>query len=336
MWDREREGEELRENISVVICGYTEERYGNIVDAVESVCKQTRPAAEIIVVIDHNPRLLQRVKERFPQIIVVENSDMRGTAGARNTGCSLVTSELIAYLDDDAIATPDWLEKLCAPFQDPLVLGVGGQLTPLWPEKKPDWFPEEFYWVFGCSYIGEMQQKASRIRNPIAANMAIRKDVFHSIGGFRNDTGRVGARPTGCEETELAIRARQQYPQGYFLFVPQAIVLHRVPLKRTKWKYFCTRCYDEGLSKAVVVKLVGGKDGLASERSYTYRTLPQGVLRGLADTFARHEVVGMVRASVIVVGLLFTAYGYIVGLSMIAMARNTSVVLRGFQTSTRG
>ena len=320
----------MQENVSVVICGYTEERYENIVDAVESVCRQTRQPTEIIIVIDYNPRLLQRVKERWPQITVVENNDIRGISGARSTGSRLATGALLAYLDDDAIAAPDWLEKLCAPFRDPLVLGVGGKLAPLWTGKKPGWFPEEFYWVFGCSYLGEMQQKEARIRNPIAANMAVRRDVFNTVGGFRNETGRIGSRPTGCEETEFAIRARQQYPQGYFLFVPQAIALHRVPIKRTRWKYFCMRCYSEGLSKAVVVKLVGSKDGLASERSYTCHTLPQGVLRGLADTFAHHQVAGIVRAGAIVLGLFLTAYGYMVGQSMVSMTKNTHVILRGF------
>ena len=334
MWDRGRGDEGLEENVSVVICGYTEERYGDIVEAVESVRRQTRLATEIIVVIDYNPQLLQRVKKRLPRITVVENSDIKGIAGARNTGSLLATSPLIAYLDDDAIATPDWLEKLCAQFNDPQALGVGGKLTPLWLGKKPDWFPEEFYWVFGCSYLG--QQKVVRIRNPIAANMAVRKEVFNTIGGFRNDTGRIGARPTGCEETEFAIRARQQHPWGHFLFVPQAVALHRVPVKRTRWKYFCARCYSEGLSKAVVTRLVGTRDGLAAERSYSCRVLPQGVLHGLTDAFVRHEVAGLARAGAIVVGFMLTTYGYIVGQGMVYMAKNTNVILRGFQAGARG
>ena len=324
----------MEENVSVVICGYTEERYENIVDAVESVQRQTCPAAEIIVVIDYNPQLLQRVRERLPQAIVVENSDIKGIAGARNTGSLLATSQLLAYLDDDALAAPDWLEKLCSQFDDPLVLGVGGKLTPLWSGRRPNWFPEEFYWVFGCSYLKSMQQKAAPIRNPIAANMAVRKEVFNAIGGFRNDTGRIGARPTGCEETEFAIRACQQHPQGFFLFVPQAVAQHRVPIKRTRWQYFCTRCYSEGLSKAVVTKLVGTRDGLAAERSYIYRVLPLGVLRGLVDTFIKHDVVGLVRAGAIVAGLTLTTYGYIVGRGAVYMANDTNVILRGFQART--
>ncbi len=332
MWALGRGDELLREDVSVVICGYTEERYGDIVDAVESVQKQTQPPTEIIVVIDYNPQLLQRVRERLPLVIVVENRDIKGISGARNTGTMLATSPLVAYLDDDAVAEPDWLEQLCEQFNNPLVLGVGGMLMPLWLDKKPDWFPEEFYWVFGCSYRGGMQQEVGPIRNPIAANMAVRKNVFDAIGGFRNDTGRIGTRPTGCEETEFCIRARQQNPHGHFLAVPRALARHRVPLKRTKWKYFCTRCYSEGLSKAVVTRLVGVKDGLASERSYAFQILPSGVLRGLADTFVSHNPAGLARAGAIVAGFTFATYGYIIGQGMLYIAKNTNVILRGFRS----
>jgi GT2 family glycosyltransferase len=334
MWVLGRGDELLREDVSVVICGYTEERCEDIVHAVESVQKQTQPPIEIIVVIDYNLQLLQRVRERLPQVKVVENSDIKGIAGARNTGTMLAVSPLVAYLDDDAVAAPDWLEQLCEQFNNHHVLGVGGRLLPLWVDKKPDWFPEEFYWVFGCSYRGGMQQEMMQIRNPIAANMAVRKKVFDAIGGFRNDTGRIGARPTGCEETEFCIRACQQNPQGHFLSVPRALALHRVPLKRTKWKYFCTRCYSEGLSKAVVTRLVGVKDGLASERSYALQVLPVGVLRGLGDTVVNRNLVGLARAGAIIAGFTFAAYGYIIGQCMVYIAKNTNVILRGFRSSS--
>ncbi|GAC1634477.1 MAG: glucosyl-dolichyl phosphate glucuronosyltransferase [Ktedonobacteraceae bacterium] len=324
----------MREDISVVICGYTEERYEAMVDAAESVQRQTQPPTEIVIVVDYNPQLFQRVRQRLPQVTVVENSDIKGIAGARNTGTIRAKGPLVAYLDDDALAMPDWLEQLCRLFEDPHVLGVGGRLTPLWSGKKPGWFPEEFYWVFGCSYRGMIQKEAMRIRNPIAANMAVRKSVFDASGGFRNDIGWIGARPTGCEETEFAIRARQQHPLGYFLSAPDAQVLHRVPLKRTKWTYFCTRCYSEGLSKAVVARLVGGKDGLSAERSYVSRTLPAGVLRGLVNTAVHHDLTGLARAGAIIVGLLLTVYGYVVGRGMVYAAQNTHVILRGFQAGT--
>jgi len=158
-----------------------------------------------------------------------------------------------------------------------------------------------------------MPQTVTTIRNPIGANMAFRREIFDAVGGFRTEIGRVGTRPVGCEETELCVRAHQHWPESAFLYQPQASVLHRVPGNRVGCRYFCARCYAEGFSKAVVTRYVGAKDSLASERSYTLRTLPQGILRGLTDGLFHHDLAGLARAGAIVVGLAITTTGYLVG-----------------------
>jgi hypothetical protein len=69
------------------------------------------------------------------------------------------------------------------------------------------------------------------------------------------------------------------------------------------------------LSKAVVTRYVGAKDSLASERSYTVKTLPEGVLCGLRAALFQRDVAGLARATAIVVGLIVTAAGYLVGMT---------------------
>ena len=297
--------------ISVIICAYTGDRWDDLVAAIESVQQQTLPPREIILVIDHNPGLLKRVRQHASGV-VVENTGTRGLSGARNSGIAAARSQIIAFLDDDAQASPDWLMLLNEGFSDPRVLGSGGPVLPRWLENTPAWLPEEFYWVVGCTYRG-MPQTVTTIRNPIGANMAFRREIFDAVGGFRSDIGRVGARPVGCEETELCIRARQYWPQGTFLYQPLASVLHRVPGDRACWRYFYARCYAEGFSKAAVTRYVGAKDSLASERNYTLRTLPQGILRGLTDALFHRDLAGLARAGAIVVGLAITTIGYLVG-----------------------
>jgi hypothetical protein len=117
----------------------------------------------------------------------------------------------------------------------------------------------------------------------------------------------------GGEETELCIRARQHWPERIFLYEPGAIIHHRIPAARATWRYFRTRCYAEGLSKAVVAQYVGTKDGLASERSYIVSNLVRGVTHGLKDTFVRHDIAGIARAGAIVAGLITTMSGYLDG-----------------------
>lgn len=299
-------------DISIIICAYTEERWDDLVAAIASVQSQTMPAREIIVVIDYNLRLLQRVQDSIPNVIAVENTKVRGLSGARNSGIAVASSDIIAFLDDDAVANPNWLSFLSEGFSDPQVLGVGGPVLPLWQTHKSSWLPEEFHWIVGCTYRG-MPENVSMIRNPIGANMSFRREVFDAVGGFQSGIGRVGAHPLGCEETEMCIRARQYWPQRGFLYQPQASVLHRVGGMRTSWHYFCSRCYYEGISKAIVSQFVGAKDGLASERAYTLRVLPHGVGQGLSDAFFHHDLSGFGRAGAIISGLALTVTGYLVG-----------------------
>ncbi len=303
---------QIASDISVIICAYTEERWDDLVAAVASVKRQTLLPGEIIVVVDHNPGLLRKVREYLSGVLVVENTEVRGLSGARNCGIAVAKSPIIAFLDDDAIATPDWLMLLSEGYTDAKVLGMGGPVVPFWSDNEPTWLPEEFHWVVGCTYRG-MPQTVKSIRNPIGANMSFRREVFDGVGGFRSEIGRVGTRPVGCEETELCIRARQYWPQSVFLYQPQASVFHRVPGNRTNWNYFCSRCYSEGLSKAVVTRYVGAKDSLASERIYTFRTLPQGVVRGVKESLLHLRLSGFLRAGAIVTGLTLTTVGYFVG-----------------------
>ena len=86
-------------------------------------------------------------------------------------------------------------------------------------------------------------------------------------GGFDSELGRVGADANGCEETELCIRMVGQ-GGGRLIYEPSARVTHQVPAARATWRYFARRCYQEGRSKAVVARLVGQDQALATERSY--------------------------------------------------------------------
>lgn len=303
-------GEQL--SCSVVICAYTEDRWDALIAAVDSVRAQTIPPTEIIVVIDHNRPLLTRARSALPGVTLIENQEARGLSGARNSGIAAARGDVIAFLDEDAIAEPDWLAWLLGGYQNPRVLGVGGAIEPLWSEARPEWFPEEFDWVVGCTYRG-MSTVTAPVRNLIGCNMSFRREIFEVVGGFQNGIGRIGTLPVGCEETELCIRVRQRWPDSVLLYEPRARVYHRVPESRANWRYFRSRCYAEGLSKAQVSRLVGARDGLASERAYTFRTLPRGVGRGLLDSLREGDLRGVRRAAAIIAGLSLTAAGYLAG-----------------------
>lgn len=299
--------------LSVIICAHTEERWQSLVEAVASVQRQTRQPEETVVVIDHNVPLFERAQQHLQNVLVIENIEQEGLSGARNSGIAQSKGDILAFLDDDAIADENWLEYLSIPFDDERVLGSGGMIAPRWDHAIPLWLPTEFYWVVGCTYQG-LPQAAMTVRNLIGTNMMLRRRVFEHVGGFRSSIGRVGNRPMGCEETELCIRANQYWPQGIFLYCPMACVQHHISQKRTTWGYFFARCYDEGISKAIVTDYVGVKDGLASERIYIFKVLPKGFLRGCVDLISKKDFSGIARSAAIFVGLTITTAGYLIGI----------------------
>lgn len=304
-------------SVSVIICAYTEKRWSDLVKAVTSLTQQQRVPDEVIVVIDHNPALLQRFATEvphfaLPKLLLLENSQERGLSGARNSGIAAASGTILAFMDEDAYAAPDWLAMLLPPYADPNVLGVGGTIEATWDAGRPAWFPREFDWVVGCTYLG-MPTTQAPVRNLIGCNMSFRHSMVEQVGAFRSGIGRIGTLPVGCEETEYCIRAYASFPQGKFLYAPRARVYHRVPADRGTWGYFRSRCYFEGRSKALVTQLAGATVGLSSERAYTTRVLPQGVLRGLLATITKGDRGGVGRAVAIAVGLLTTVVGYGIG-----------------------
>jgi glucosyl-dolichyl phosphate glucuronosyltransferase len=302
--------------ISVIICAYTENRWTEMVNAVESLQKQVLPPAEIILSIDHNDSLYDRACAYFPEEIrTIRNTGPRGLSGARNSGIAAAKGDIIAFLDDDATAAPDWLSLLGTYLDAEDVLGVGGSVQPAWPGEKAAWFPDEFLWVIGCTYKGLPEQTAV-IRNPMGGCMCWRRDVFSTVGGFRDGIGRIGNIPLGCEETELCIRARQKWPERIFLYEPKSQIFHHIPSQRVNLKYFLSRCYAEGISKSYITHIVGKGDGLSSERTYTFRVLPAGVLKGLADGF-HGDLPGFARAFCIVAGFSATVFGFAAGKLML-------------------
>jgi GT2 family glycosyltransferase len=302
-------------NLTVIVCVYTLDRWDSLIAGVRSLDNQTLRPQEVVVVVDHQPELLARAKERLPLelegIRIVANQRRHGLSGARNTGVAVSHGEVVAFLDDDACPEPDWIERLLAPYQDAAVMATGGVCLPAWESGRPWWFPSEFDWVVGCSYRG-LPEHAAEIRNPIGAAMSVRRAALAQAGTFREDLGRVGRVPLGCEETELAIRIRQRINGARILHVPSAIVAHAVPEHRGRLSYFLRRCYAEGLSKAQVVRHVGRVDGLDSERTYVSNVLLSGVLAGILRAL-RGEREALGRAAMIVAGLALTTVGYVRG-----------------------
>jgi glycosyltransferase involved in cell wall biosynthesis len=279
------------------------------VACIESLKKQTIPPKEIVVVLDPDNTLVSYYKKRLDSSVKLVVSDVFGLSAARNMGIKNCTSELVAFIDDDAVADKNWLRNLVGNFDNPLIIGVGGRIIPVWPNKNPDWFPEELYWIVGCSYKGLPIKKAI-IRNPIGCNMVFRRSVFENTGFFNTDMGRVGSVLMGHDDTEFGIRATSKLPGTKIIYDPQAIVYHRVSPNRVSLKYVVRRSYSEGFSKASISNSAQiNKETLNTEKNYLRSLLvstPQVLLQGNVQT-------GSLRCLTLWIATSMVFLGYVVG-----------------------
>jgi len=233
---------------SVIISTYTIERFSDVIKCLNSIENQTQKPHEILLVLDPVDSLVEFYKENVKnaKIVVSENF---GLSSARNRGIMESRGDIIAFIDDDAWAERDWIERMARNFEDENVFGVGGKIIPVFDSKRPRWLAEELDWIVGCTYKG---MKEGEIRNPIGANMAFRREAFEMAGFFRTEVGRYGKKLLGSEETEFCLRLKKSKPDAKIIFDPSAIVYHRVPKNRCRLGYALKRAYYEGYTKAIL------------------------------------------------------------------------------------
>jgi O-antigen biosynthesis protein len=297
--------------VTVVICAYTEQRWEQTRAAIESVFNQHPRPVQVLLVVDHNAGLAARAHRELSRVTVLENDGPPGLCGARNTGLRAATEPITAFLDDDAEARPGWLASLVEPYSRHDVVATGGSIRPWWQGLRPRWLPPAFDWVVGCSYLG-LPDSVGRVRNPIGANMSLQTCLALEVGGFDASVGQRGGNLQRCDETELAIRLTASRPKSVILYVPAAAVDHHVGKERLKFSYFLRRCWHEGLSKAVVVRLAGASAGLEQERRYVAVVIPAMLLRDLRSG-ATGDPAAFMRIIAAIGGLTVTTVGYLTG-----------------------
>ena len=263
------------ETVAVVICTHSEDRLDHLAEAVASVKAQSVEVLEVAVVVDGPAHLFELVARRLPDVMLVPLGERRGLAAARNAGVAAVTADLVAFLDDDAVASPAWLEHLIDAVAAPEVLGASSASVPVWQAAKPRWLPEEFYWTVGCSFRGQPRTR-TRVRNVYGGCCLLRRELFDELGGYDVNLGRSGTSAGGGEEAELCVRASRKWPEAVFFHTPAAQIRHRVPPDRLTYRYLLRRAFDEGRMKARVSQLA--PVSLGPERRFAM-ALPRAVVQ---------------------------------------------------------
>jgi glucosyl-dolichyl phosphate glucuronosyltransferase len=312
-------------SVSVIIPAYTMDRWTLLEEAVVSARRQTTPPIEVIVCIDNNDVLFQAAcdawcsnpspsaevpvrvvpsdfshdEDRLSVHIQAHGSKRRFGAGqARNTAAAQAKGEILAFLDDDAAAEPDWLEQLVKPFSDPKVLAVGGAPHPRYETDRPRWFPSQFDWVFGCAYEG-LPTTAGPLIRLIGANMSVRAATLDQIGGFHS---------IDFDDMDMCHRVAELGGPGSVFYTPIAVVHHFVPEHRTSWRYFWHRCFYVNRHKMEAHREMGTASTFGPELAFVIRTLTAGVGREV-KALVRGDADAGLRIMAILVGLTCAAVG---------------------------
>jgi GT2 family glycosyltransferase len=295
--------------ISVIICAYTEDRWGLMLQSVASVQQQTLQPRDIIVCIDHNETLFQRCATYWadfaasaPPIRVVQNKYDGHLGSARNTAAEIATGEILAFLDDDAVADKDWLAILTDPYHDEGIGAVGGRPIPVFEAGRPPWFPVQFDWVFGCAYDG-LPTSRGPLAHLIGANMSVRRTLLERAGGFHCDNH---------DDMDMCHRVARIMSNEAVIYEPAATVRHFVSASRLTWAYFWRRCFFVNKGKVAAFAQMGDAATLGAETRFVWYALTTGVLREISRA-AKGDIHALARAAAIIAGVGLAAGGHVAG-----------------------
>jgi glucosyl-dolichyl phosphate glucuronosyltransferase len=216
-----------------------------------------------VIVVDNNSSdgtraVVERQARDFPVPLRYLFEGQQGRSSALNTGIAAATGDVIAMTDDDVRVEPGWLEAACDGLEDPSIAYAGGPVSPIWAAPPPAWLDltrGDLWGTIAIQNHGDerfIYEEARKV--PLGANMAARRSLFVTIGGFRADLGRSSGRIVmGQEVPELLMRARAADLKGGYL--PAMRVHHHIPAKRLTRAYFRTWWYGKGVSRSALERM---------------------------------------------------------------------------------
>jgi glycosyltransferase involved in cell wall biosynthesis len=236
-------------NITVILCTYN--RCGSLAKALNSAANLTLPDSvewEVLVVDnnsrDHTREVAEEFCNRYAGRFRYLSESQPGKSYALNAGIREARGGILAFMDDDVVVEPTWLQNLTAPLHDGDLAGAGGRILLEWNCSPPHWLKADTRYALAPLAAFDLGAAAGELTEPpFGTNMAFRKEMFEKYGGFRTD---LGPRPGGeirNEDTEfgsrlLAAGERLRYQAS-------AIVYHPVAENRMQKDYFLTWWYDK-------------------------------------------------------------------------------------------
>ncbi len=218
--------------LSIIICSYNRASY--ISDALSSLYTQTAGlnSFETIIVDNNSTDNTAEVFSRW-RTIHTEGSfayiteSKQGASFARNTGAAIAKGDWLCFMDDDAVATPNYVENIIKHIKTkPDAVGFGGRIIPKYIPAEPKWMS---YYV--SSLVGNFDYAPSACafeygKYPLESNMIVNKEIYKQIGGFNSNLpGVVGTLRIGGEGKELFYKI---LALGHTIYYDPTICVHHV------------------------------------------------------------------------------------------------------------
>lgn len=239
--------------ISAIVCTHNGQKV--LMKAVQSLVDQTLAKQEYEILIVDNAstdgtREIIRQFEQEPNLKYIFEANL-GLSHARNTGWQKAQGEFVAYLDDDAVACPEWLERIVDAFKcEPNVGAVGGKVDPIWEVNPPSWindFMQRFLSVLNWSETPIFLDDSKYL---VGANISFPKIVLEKFSGFPINLGRKGKSLISNEEIDLIKKIKGDGQKIFYH--PQISVRHLIPAARLNSAWFRRRWFTQGISDAIL------------------------------------------------------------------------------------
>jgi glucosyl-dolichyl phosphate glucuronosyltransferase len=285
-------------SIGVVIATYT--RAALLDECLRHLRAQPfRNGDEVIVVdngsVDHTAEVVRGYQAGFPAPLHLLHEGRPGKSHALSRALAVARTAVLAFLDDDITVGQGWLDAIRSTMIDPSVALMGGRVTarweasvPMWMRQAPDQHPR-----LGAP-LGLLEYAANVVelgpRTVLGANMAVRRDVFDSVGGFATHLGKLRGTLLSGEDHEFCLRVQRAGFKA--IYAPDAIVHHWVPADRARVGYFLHWFYWSGITNAIL-----DTDSAAAAAPPTGRSADRKVPAYLVKRSAR-ALVGVLSALV--------------------------------------
>ena len=252
---------------TVVVC--TRNRSRLLAPAAESALAMEYPADRWRMLIvdnastDDTLAIAEELVRRHGERVEVIVERQLGLSAARNAGVRAALgagSEVVAFLDDDALPSPGWLTALARALATPGGEAAGGSIEPLFEGELPPWFLDRYLPYLTVWDLGPEPVELTYNEYPRGTNIAFRAGVFERWGLFSTHLGRRERSLLSGEEVELCLRIERG--GGRILYVPEARVRHMVAAGRLTPGWIARRFGAQGRSEAIIDWRHGGAAGL--------------------------------------------------------------------------